>query len=235
MRPLSWVSVLAVVLIAPSACVSKTWVEQELDRRDARIDRSLSSAQGSTSDQTQRAQRDANLAQQQLTAVDQRVRVVDERVRVLEARTSELEDRTQGASARADGATARADGVDARLTRLWTSRNARSVVNILQVEFGFDQSVLDDAGKSMLFVLVRELRDNPELSLDLEGYTDSKGSHQYNVRLSQRRIDAVRRYLIEQGVERHRIKASARGPLENAAVPEERKRRVDVKLVVVAD
>jgi outer membrane protein OmpA-like peptidoglycan-associated protein len=55
------------------------------------------------------------------------------------------------------------------------------------------------------------------------------------VRLSQRRIDAVRRYLIDQGVERHRIKASARGPLDNAAIPEERKRRVDIKLVVAAD
>ena len=228
MRPLSCALILAVVLIVAWGCVSKTWVEQELDRRDTRIDRSLSSAQGSSGAQTQQAQRDANLAQQRLTAVDQRVRV-------LEARTSELEERTQGASARADGATARADGIDAKLTRLWANRNARSVVNVLQVEFGFDQSALDDAGKSMLFVLVRELRDHPELSLDLEGYTDSKGSQQYNVRLSQRRIDAVRSYLIEQGVERHRIKASARGPQDNAAVPEERKRRVDVKLVVSAD
>jgi len=228
MRPLSCALILAVVLIVAWGCVSKTWVEQELDRRDARIDQSLSSAQGSSGAQTQQAQRDANLAQQRLT-------VVDQRVRVLETRTSELEERAQGASARADGATTRADGVDARLTRLWANRNARSVVNILQVEFGFDQSALDDAGKSMLFVLVQDLRDSPELSLDLEGYTDSKGSHQYNVRLSQRRIDAVRRYLIEQGVERHRIKASARGPLGDAAVPEERKRRVDVKLVVSAD
>lgn len=228
MRPLSCALILAVVLIVAWGCVSKTWVEQELDRRDARIDRSLSSAQGSSAAQTRQAQRDANLAQERLTAVDQRVRV-------LEAGTSELEERAQGASARADGATARADGIDAKLTRLWANRNARTIVNILQVEFGFDRSALDDAGKSMLFVLVRELRNNPELSLDLEGYTDSKGSHQYNVRLSQRRIDTVRRYLIEQGVERHRIKASARGPLADAAVPEERKRRVDVKLVVAAD
>ena len=162
--------------------------------------------------------------------------------RTLEERTWPVEDRHQGAEARADaaaaraeGATARAEGVDARLTRLWASRNARTVVNVLQVEFGFDQSALDDAAKSMLFVLVGELRGNPELALDLEGYTDSRGSRQYNVRLSQRRIDAVRRYLIEQGVERHRIRASARGPLDDGAVPEERKRRVDIKLVVAAD
>ena len=140
-----------------------------------------------------------------------------------------------GASARADGATARAEGVDARLTRLWASRNARTVVNVLPVQFGFDQSALDDTAKSVLFALVRELRESPELSLELEGYTDAKGSHQYNVRLSLRRVEAVRRYLIEQGVERHRIRASARGPSGDAADPEGRKRRVDVKLVVASD
>ena len=231
MKPLSCVLRLAVVLIIASGCVSKTWVEQELDRRDARIDRSLSSAQGSTVAQGStiaQAQRDADLAQKRLNAVDQRVGV-------LEARTSELDARTHGTSARADGATARADGVDARLTMLWAKRNARTVVNILQVDFGFDQSTLDDAAKSMLFVLVGELRNSPELALDLEGYTDSKCSHQYNVRLSQRRMDAVRRYLIEQGVEQHRIRGSARGPSGDATVSEQRKRRVDVKLIVTAD
>ena len=108
-------------------------------------------------------------------------------------------------------------------------------MNVLQVDFAFDQAALDAVAKSVLVVLVREVRGDPRLALDLEGYTDSKGSRQYNVRLSQRRIEAVQGYLIEQGVERHRLKASARGPLENAAIPEERKRRVDIRLVVAAD
>jgi outer membrane protein OmpA-like peptidoglycan-associated protein len=183
------------------------------------------------------AQQDATSAQlrRDASAAQHRLGAAEQRIGALESRAAELEDRAQGTALRAEGATARADGIDARLTRLWAGRNARTVVNVLQVEFAFDQSSLDDAAKSMLFVLVGELRGSPELALDLEGYTDSKGSHQYNVRLSQRRIDAVRRYLIEQGVERHRIKASARGPLEDTAVPEERKRRVDIKLVVAAD
>lgn len=230
-RPFRTLIPAAVVLVIASGCLSKTWVQEELDRRDTRIERDLAGLQASTT----QAQRDANLAQEDAGVAQQRVKAVDQRVGTLEARTTELGERTQGAWARADGATARADGVDAKLTRLWASRNARPVVNILQVEFRFDQSTLDDTAKSMLFVLVRELRGNPELALDLEGYTDSKGSHQYNVRLSQRRVESVRRYLIEQGVEQHRIRASARGPLGGAAVPEERKRRVDVKLVVAAD
>ena len=225
MKPFSSALMATVALVAVSGCVSKTWVEQELDRRDARIDSNIAAAQDAASAQIRR---DAEATQQRLGAVDQRIGA-------LEARTSEVEDRAQGAAIRAEAATARADGVDARLIRLWSNHLSRTVVNVLQVQFAFDQSALDDAAKSMLFVLVDELRDNPRLALDLEGYTDSKGSHQYNVRLSQRRIDAVRRYLIERGVERHRIKAAARGPLDNAVIPEERKRRVDIKLVVAAD
>jgi outer membrane protein OmpA-like peptidoglycan-associated protein len=208
-----------------AGCASKSWVEQELDRRDAQIASNLAAAQDVTS---ARIQRIAEATQRGFGAVDQRIGI-------LEARTAELQDGARGVAIRAESATARAEGVDARLTRLWAGRNARTVVNVLHVEFAFDQSALNDAAKSMLVVVVGELRGNPALALNLEGYTDTKGAHQYNVRLSQRRIDAVRRYLIDQGVERHRIKASARGPLETPAIPEERKRRVDIKLVVAAD
>ncbi len=225
MKPFSSALMVTVVLIAGSGCASKALVEQELDRRDARIARDIAAAQGAASAQTRR---DTEATLRRLSAVDQRLEA-------LEARTAELQDRAQGAAIRAESATARADGVDARMTRLWANRNSGTVTNVLQVEFAFDQSALDDAAKSMLFVLVGELRGNPGLAVDLAGYTDSKGSRQYNVRLSQRRIDAVRRYLIEHGMERHRIKASARGPVGNAAIPDERKRRVDIKLVVAAD
>ena len=110
-------------------------------------------------------------------------------------------------------------------------RSTGAVANTLQVEFGFNQSSLDDSAKSMLMVVVREVRDTPGLTLDLEGYADPKGSRQYNVRLSQRRVEAVRAYLIEQGVQSNRIKVSARGPTADGAASDRLKRRVDVKLV----
>jgi outer membrane protein OmpA-like peptidoglycan-associated protein len=105
-------------------------------------------------------------------------------------------------------------------------RGTSAVVNTLQVEFGFNRSSLDDSAKSMLMVVVREVRDTPGLTLDLEGYADPKGSRQYNIRLSQRRVEAVRAYLIEQGVQAHRIKVSARGPTNDAAVSDRLRRRV---------
>jgi outer membrane protein OmpA-like peptidoglycan-associated protein len=225
MKPFSSTLMVTVALIAGSGCASKTVVEQELDRRDARIARNITAVQDAASAQIQR---DAE-------ATKQRFGVVDQRIDALEARTAELQDRVQTVAMRAEAASTRAERVDAGLGRLWAEHNGRTVVNVLQVEFPFNQYALDDAARSMLFVLLRELRGNPRLAVDLEGYTDTKGSRQYNVRLSQRRIDAVRSYLVDHGMERHRIRAAARGPLENAAIPEERKRRVEIKLVVATD
>ena len=225
MKPFSSALMVTVALMAGTGCASKALVEQELDRRDARIARDITAVQDAASTQIRR---DAEVTQQRFSAVDQRIGA-------LEARTAELHDRVQGVAMRAEAASPGPDNADVALSRLWAHRNWRKVVNTLQVEFPFDQSALDDAAKSMLFVLIGELRGNPRLTVDLEGYTDSKGSRQYNVRLSQRRVDAVRRYLIEQGMDRQRIKVSARGSVENAAIPEARKRRVDVKLVVTAD
>jgi outer membrane protein OmpA-like peptidoglycan-associated protein len=220
MKPLTSVVMVTVALIAASGCASKSWVEEELDRREARI---IGAAQ------------DGMYGRRDAQAIQQRLGGIDQRIWALEGRTADLHARVQSAAMRAETAAAQADGVEARLARLWANRNLRTVVNVLHVDFEFDQAALDVAAKSMLFVLVRELRGDPRLGLDLEGYTDSKGSHQYNVRLSQRRIEAVQGYLIEQGVERHRLKATARGPIQNATIPEERKRRVDIKLVVASD
>ena len=215
MKPFSSAFMMTVALLAGSGCAAKTVVQWEMDRRDERIDRNIV------------AVLDKTLAH--ADATQQRFVAVDQRIDRLEVRTTELQDQVQTVT------TARADGADARLNRLWAHRYARTVVKTRQVEFAFDESALDDAAKRVLSVLVGELRAQSRLVVDLEGYTDSRGARQYNVRLSQRRIDAVRRYLIDQGVERHRITGAARGRLDAATIPDERKRRVDIKLVVAAE
>jgi len=87
---------------------------------------------------------------------------------------------------------------------------------------------------------VKELKENPNLTVDLEGFTDSTGARDYNVTLSQRRVESVRRYLIEQGAELPRINSVGLGPVNgvpvNGAKEEQAKqRRVSVKLMLGAD
>jgi outer membrane protein OmpA-like peptidoglycan-associated protein len=135
----------------------------------------------------------------------------------------------------ATGARQRADEVDNRVTRLWSNRHARRVVETANLHFGFDRADLSDQAQTVLSGLVKELRENTALTVDLEGYTDPKGAPDYNVRLSQRRVEAVRRYLIANGVELPRIYSVGLGPLAERGLPDAQKRRVTVRLMVYAE
>jgi outer membrane protein OmpA-like peptidoglycan-associated protein len=132
-------------------------------------------------------------------------------------------------------ARARADEVDGRLTRLWDRRNARNLSDAVTVQFGFNRADLDDAAETALVALARELQQNPKLMIELEGYADRKGSRDYNVQLSQRRVETVRRYLVQNGVEVTRIHWIGLGSLMDPKTPEASKRRVTVKVMVLAD
>ncbi|GMU87209.1 MAG: hypothetical protein AMXMBFR48_24500 [Ignavibacteriales bacterium] len=52
----------------------------------------------------------------------------------------------------------------------------------------------------------------PEISVEIAGHTDNKGSKASNVKLSQRRADAVRTWLISKGVDKNRVTAKGYGP-----------------------
>lgn len=164
--------------------------------------------------------------------MDERFTKVDERVGTVEGSVREVGDATRVAQGRADAAWGRADDVNSRLTRLWTGRNRRSVVELLHVQFGFDRSDLSDGAQTALLGVVQELKGNPDLSVELEGYTDPTGPRDYNVGLSQRRVESVRRYLIENGADLARIHAVGMGPLTASSEEHPKLRRVTLRLMV---
>lgn len=65
--------------------------------------------------------------------------------------------------------------------------------------FEFDQANLTPAGKEMLTQNVNVMKDNPALNVRISGYASASGSAEYNQDLSERRADAARSYLIEDG------------------------------------
>jgi len=115
--------------------------------------------------------------------------------------------------------------------------NARSQVQALHVQFASSRSDLNNTAQTSLLVLIKKLRENRKFSVDLEGYTDSVGSRDYNLQLSQKRVETVRRYLVERGVEPARIRSAGLGQLPDRGTPEEqaKNRRVTVKLMVASD
>ena len=106
---------------------------------------------------------------------------------------------------RVNQALAKAEKTDARLSRFLAIRYKRNLVETVAVTFAFDKSDLDAQGQAALTELVKKLSENPNLVVDLGAHTDSRGSDRYNLALSDRRKETVRRSLVENGVDLNRI------------------------------
>jgi len=144
-------------------------------------------------------------------------------------------ERADGALAKADDAMSKAGGVDSRLTRIWSNRYNHKIVDTVEVYFGFDQADLSDGAQTALLGVVKELEASPTLVVKLGGFTDPKGTKSYNYALAQRRVEAVRRFFADKGVQLSRVQAIGMGPLDDRGTPDEKKRRVTVTLMVDSD
>ena len=80
------------------------------------------------------------------------------------------------------------------------------------VNFKVGSSELTDGAKNVLGKVVRTLKDYKDMHLEISGHTDSSGSRSLNMKLSRKRAESVRRYLINQGIEEHRLRAIGLGP-----------------------
>lgn len=90
------------------------------------------------------------------------------------------------------------------------------VLTLGDVLFRPNQSELTTAAMRKLYPFVTILKDQPQRSIRIDGYTDSRGTASSNLDLSQRRADAVRDFLIDNGISPRRI--TARGYGEAAPV-----------------
>jgi OmpA-OmpF porin, OOP family len=90
------------------------------------------------------------------------------------------------------------------------------VLTLGDVLFAPNHSELTTAAMRKLYPFVTILKDQPQRSIRIEGYTDSRGTAASNLDLSQRRADAVRDFLIDNGISPRRI--TARGYGEAAPV-----------------
>ncbi len=102
--------------------------------------------------------------------------------------------------------------------------------------FDFDKSVLKPEGKAKLDDLVGKIKGiNLEVIIAV-GHTDAVGSDSYNQKLSVRRSEAVKAYLVSKGVEQNRVYTEGKGekqPVADNKTGEGRakNRRVEIEVV----
>jgi outer membrane protein OmpA-like peptidoglycan-associated protein len=77
--------------------------------------------------------------------------------------------------------------------------------------FAVDSATLSESSKWRLDEFAQVMRDYPETAILIQGYTDSTGSEEYNMRLSERRAQAVRNHLALSEVDPERMAAIGYG------------------------
>lgn len=190
---------------------------------------------------------------------------VNERATPLEQRTGELEEtsrrntqdigrlgeqvndvrgRADRAQSQADTALSRANEANTRVTtaeqsvtELRTNLDRYTLQNTATVNFKFDSYELTPETKASLDQLAGQIKDRENFILEMEGFADAKGTDSYNNELTQKRAEAVRRYLAEQhNVPLFRMHVLGLGEARAVAdnrTPEGRaqNRRVEVRLL----
>jgi OmpA-OmpF porin, OOP family len=78
-------------------------------------------------------------------------------------------------------------------------------ITLRGVHFDFNKSKIRPGDAAVLEEAASVLRKNPKVTVNVNGYCDSIGSDAYNLKLSQRRADAVVTYLVEAGIPSDRL------------------------------
>jgi outer membrane protein OmpA-like peptidoglycan-associated protein len=82
-----------------------------------------------------------------------------------------------------------------------------------KVEFDTGSDVILDQSKPLLDEVAQIMKDHPEiLKIEIQGHTDSRSGHAYNMKLSDKRAASVRKYLEGKGVEKARMVSKGYGP-----------------------
>jgi len=92
-----------------------------------------------------------------------------------------------------------------------TSLETGQLVELNHIYYEFDKYNLKESAKVELDKVVTLLRQYPEMEIDLNSHTDSRGSDTYNEWLSTERAKSAVNYIVSQGIERSRVTAKGYG------------------------
>jgi outer membrane protein OmpA-like peptidoglycan-associated protein len=208
---------MAALAVFGAGCATVEWTEDLFAKQQVEVDTRFDKVEAGVREQGERIDR------------------VEVRVASLDTRLSETRDLVRTAPT---AVPARPAPAQMRPTATAPDRAARgrTLIGVVHVPFGFDRADLEPGAEAALAAIAKELREHPNMTIDLEGTTDAVGPLDYNLRLSQRRVEAVTRGLTAKGVDRSRIVgAKGRGPVVSTSLKDDVKRRVMVKLMTSSE
>jgi outer membrane protein OmpA-like peptidoglycan-associated protein len=210
-------------------------------REQAQAEAAQSQAQAAQSqEQAQRAQLDAQRAQLEAQQAQAAKAQADAARAQAEAEAAEARAKAAEANKSVEDANAVREKLRQQLNSvLATSESARGlIVNMSDVLFDTAKYTLKPTTQISLAKVAGILQAYPGLKVQVEGYTDSVGSEDYNQKLSENRASAVRDFLVSQGVSQGNITSQGYGkndPVADNSTASGRAQNRRVNMVVSGD
>jgi OOP family OmpA-OmpF porin len=116
------------------------------------------------------------------------------------------------------------------------SKGCHITLRLSGLNFATDSAEFGAEARGQLDEAVRVLNQSPNMRVRVEGHTDSRGSESYNQSLSEKRANAVKQYLIGQGISAGRLESRGYGessPIasNDTAEGQAKNRRVDFAVI----
>ena len=111
-----------------------------------------------------------------------------------------------------------------------------TTITLQDINFEFGKADLMPGASQTLDPLVENLEKNPKSNILIEGFTDSIGNNQYNIKLSLQRANAVRDAITAKGISGERITTKGYGqqfPVESDATPAGRQKNRRVEIIIL--
>jgi outer membrane protein OmpA-like peptidoglycan-associated protein len=180
---------LVVILVLLPGCATKKYVKQQIDPISGKID-----------ELTQISKKNESA----IKDVDSRAQAG---IQTVQTKANEVDQKAMAANQKAEQAQQMGQKNQVQITTVENTFNQKfanldnyKAVDKVTMNFDFNKSKLSDATKASLDQLASKVKGDKGYALEIQGFTDSKGSESYNLALSQKRAEAVVRYLTEQGV-----------------------------------
>ncbi|MBK5279146.1 MAG: OmpA family protein [Bacteroidia bacterium] len=126
--------------------------------------------------------------------------------------------------------------VDQKIVRNISLMPTGHTVRLSRLIFNQGKARINPQSFAELDEVVAMMKINTKIEIQLEGHTDHQGNEKANLKLSQDRVDAVKKYLVSKKISKKRIKTKAFGgtqPLSNEKTEEARSlnRRVELRVL----
>ncbi len=193
-----------ILTLAGTGCATKKYVAKTV----APIEQRVSGTEGKNGEQDkaltthgtqiQALDRDLSQTKEKLGDVNNKALEAGEAAKVADQKAATAQQAASGAQQAAINAKAFAEQGLTRMDQTMQAMNKFQMAKSESVLFGFDRDVLTDDAKAQLDELANQTKTMARYTIEVQGFTDKSGSLTYNEALSERRAQAVARYLINQ-------------------------------------